>query len=139
MSLAESIGQALNGRRSGKSWYVPTICHGGDGKSLQLTDTPDGKLLARCHSHQCDYRKIMEALEANGLKDKTSFTGKQRQQHAIIKSRYELDKKLDHILILYCQELHTRLYSDEKLSEEDRKRESQAAFNLMKILGERYA
>lgn len=106
---AESIGVAMGGKRSGNSWYVPTICHGGDGRNLQLSDGDNGKLRATCHSHHCDYKTIMQALEDAGYKEKTPFNPDQKRQFAQKKSLYEHMQDLWHELYVMLQIYDTRM------------------------------
>lgn len=70
---AENISKLLGGRRSSAGFRVPSICHGGKDKNLYICNAPDGKLLATCHSHGCEYKDIMRVLEDMGLKEKTPF------------------------------------------------------------------
>ena len=70
---AELISQSLGGRRSGAGFRIPSVCHGGKDKNLYICNAPDGKLLATCHSHGCEYKDIMRVLEDMGLKEKTPF------------------------------------------------------------------
>jgi len=90
MNLSESISQALNGKRSGKGFRVPTVCHNGAGKNLYLADGDDGKLIATCFSHGCEYKVIMQALEEQELKPKSASTQKQRQEFKQKKNMREL-------------------------------------------------
>ena len=102
MSLAESISHALGGRASGKGFRVPTICHNGTGKNLYLADGDNGKLIATCFSHGCEYKTIMQAIEAQGLKPKAESSRKQRQQFSQIKNKREL-------IDIFFTELHILL------------------------------
>ncbi len=107
MSPAESISYALNGKRSGKGFRVPTVCHGGDGLNLQLSDMPDGKLLATCFSQGCSYKEIMESLEVQGLKPKTEFNNKQRKVFVQKKNKRQLREALfieSHILLQFLSD-----------------------------------
>lgn len=47
-----------------KSGMLRACCpaHGGEDPNLSLTYGDDGKLLARCHSHHCDFKDIMAAI-----------------------------------------------------------------------------
>ena len=102
MSLSESISLSLDGKKSGKGFRVPTICHNGTGKNLYLADGDNGKLIATCFSHGCEYKTIMLVLEAQGLKPKAETTQKQRQKFAQIKNKREL-------IDIFFTELHILL------------------------------
>lgn len=107
MSLAESIAYSLGGRKSGKGFRVPTVCHGGDGFNLLLTDAADGQLLATCFSHGCCYKQIMDALESQGLKPRKEFNSKQRQVYVQKKNKRQLQNALfieSHILMQYLSD-----------------------------------
>ena len=153
MSLSESISQALKGKRSGKGFRVRSVCHGGDGLNLRISDAPDGKLKATCFSHGCSYKEIMESLEYLGLKPKTDFTQKQNNTHA-----RKINKRLfrealfteAHILLQILNErngdiakandanylkLHPEFVS---MPEEPFERELQAAKRTIKLIGKVY-
>ena len=117
MSLAESISHILNGRRSGKGYRMQSVCHGGDGKNLYLADSPDGKLIATCFSHQCDYKTIMQALEDQGLKPKDEFTPEQQRTFIQKKSRYQLREAFQIETHIALQYLNDRAGDREKLSD----------------------
>ena len=117
MSLAQSISYALNGRKSGKGYRMQSVCHAGDGKNLYLADSPDGKLIASCFSHQCDYITIMQALEAQGLKPKDEFTPEQQRTFIQKKSRYQLREALQIEMHIALQYLNDRAGDREKLSD----------------------
>ena len=117
MPLAESISCTLNGQRSGKGYRMQSICHGGDGKNLYLADSPDGKLIATCFSHGCEYKTIMQTLEDQGLKPKSEFNGKQRQAFIQKKSRRQLRDALQIETHITLQYLNDRDGDIEKLSD----------------------
>ena len=153
MSLSESISQALNGKKSGKGFRVPTVCHNGKGKNLYLADGDDGKLIATCFSHGCEYKAIMQALEAQGLKPNAESTQKQRKYFAQIKNKREL---IDifftelHILLQYINDRigdrhkladrnYLKLHSEfQPMPEEPFEREKLAAHRVKILIGEIY-
>ena len=102
MSLAESIADQLNGRKSGNGFVIPTICHGGTGFNLQISDGYNGKLSAYCHSNSCDYQTIMQALEDGGYKPRDNFSPEQKQEFKEVASRAELMR-------LFYREMHVLL------------------------------
>ena len=151
--LAQSISNSLGGRKSGKGYRVPTVCHGGDGFNLLLSDTPDGTLIATCFSHGCSYREIMESLESLGLKPKTEFSRKQRQTFAQKNNKRQLRISLALEMHIALQYLNDRNGDNEKshdsnylklhpeftpMPEEPFERELEAAIRTKKIIGEVY-
>jgi len=112
--IADQIAQSLGGKRTGKGWMVPSICHGGDGKNLFIGDGESGKLRATCYSHGCEYKDIMFALEDQGLKPKESFTPEQKQQFKVKQSRKDLLKLLWHELHVLLKFTDTRMCDLEK-------------------------
>ena len=153
MNLAESISYTLNGKRSGKGFRIPTVCHGGDGFNLQICDAPDGKLKATCFSHGCSYKEIMVRMESLGLKPKTEFTRNQCKSYIqkINKHRYRGALFIEAHILLQC--LNVRNSDVEKSSdhnylklhpefvpmpEEPFERELKAAKRTIKLIGEVY-
>ena len=103
MSQAEAISRILGGVRSGNGYRVRSICHSGKKKNLKLWDSPDGKLLAKCFSHGCTFREIMETLEAEGLKEKDTLSSPEKKSYAIKKSRLQAQQELQidlHVMLL---------------------------------------
>lgn len=43
-------------------WETRCPVHNGDGQSLSVTLTPDGKWLFHCHAHKCAYKDILAAI-----------------------------------------------------------------------------
>ena len=115
MPLAESISHSLDGRRSGNGYRMRSVCHGGYGKNLYLADSPDGRLIATCFSHHCEYKDIMQTLEDQGLKPKDTFTPHQRQQFKVKKSRIDMMQTLWIELHILLQTLTDRL-GDKRLN-----------------------
>jgi len=152
MSLADSIAYLLGGKRSGKGWRVPSICHGGDGNNLYIADGDNG-LIAVDYSHGCSYKTIMEALELQGLKDKVVFTSQQKHQFKVKQSRMELMKIIWHELHVFHQIIDARMCDKAKrqdanyrkvhpefkpMPDEPWEREIKSAKTLWKVLGELY-
>lgn len=153
MNLAESISYTLNGKRSGKGFRIPTVCHGGDGFNLQISDAPDGKLKATCFSHGCSYKEIMESLESLSLKPKTEFTSNQCKSYIqkINKHRYREALFIEaHILLqfLNSRDCDKTKSSDSNylklhpefvpMPEEPFEREIKAAKRTIKLIGKVY-
>ena len=137
--LAESISNALKGKRSGNAYYVRAICHGSEKTNLKISDAPDGRLYATCFSQHCDYATIMAALEAAGLKEKTKFNKQDRRVYAIRKSRYERMRSLDHEITVYEQWLHAFFNLDiarrDAYFNENKQRILMAANKIRELLG----
>ena len=153
MNLAESISHALNGKKSGKGFRVPTACHNGSGHNLYLADGDDGKLIAIDYSHGCDYKTIMLALEEQGLKPKEETTQKQRQQLTQRRNKRELIDIFFTELHILLQTITERIGDRHKLAdrnylklhpefqpipEEPFEREKLAAHRVKKLVGEIY-
>lgn len=114
MSLAADIAHQLHGRRSGKGWVIPAICHNPDSRkhNLLISDGYNGKLSAKCFSNDCDYQTIMQSLEACGAKPQDIFTPEARQQQKIIhrkQSRLEGLNTLSYELFIVQQHLNARI------------------------------
>ena len=66
MTAVPEIARALNLRQAGHEWHGECpVCHYKDGFSL--AEGEDGKLLARCHVHNCSWDDILAALRKRGL------------------------------------------------------------------------
>ena len=63
---AETIAQALDGRRVGLQWMAKCPAHDDCRPSLSLRDAPDGKVLVRCHAG-CEQLSVLAALRSRGL------------------------------------------------------------------------
>jgi putative DNA primase/helicase len=63
---AEVIARALGGRRTGRGWSARCPAHDDRTPSLSLHDSPDGKVLVRCHAG-CDQGRVIAALRGRGL------------------------------------------------------------------------
>lgn len=62
---AETIGKALNGRKSGKGWLCRCVSHDDKSPSLWVCDG-DKSLIVKCHAG-CDFTEISTALRNMGL------------------------------------------------------------------------
>jgi len=114
MSLAESIAEQLGGKKCGSGWVVPAICHDSASKkrNLQISDGQNGRLSAYCHSNGCNYRTIMRALEAQGLKpvDRLPPQNKSfRRQAKQASDRFELMRSLNFEMVVLMKFLDSRL------------------------------
>lgn len=71
---AESIAEALGGRKVGQGWTARCPAHDDREPSLSIRDA-DGKVLVRCHAG-CNQRDVIAALKERGLwdcKERTAF------------------------------------------------------------------
>lgn len=73
-SLAQTIGVALGGHRSGNRWMARCPAHDDSTPSLSITETCDGKLLVHCHAG-CEQRAVIAALQDLGLWQPGSVRG----------------------------------------------------------------
>ena len=62
---ADTIGRALDGRRSGRGWQACCPAHDDRTPSLSI-DSDEGMVLVRCHAG-CDQTSVISALRALGL------------------------------------------------------------------------
>jgi putative DNA primase/helicase len=69
---AEGIAKALGGRKVGTNWMARCPAHDDRDPSLAIQDTPDGKVLVRCHAG-CDQRRVIAALRSRGLWENNSL------------------------------------------------------------------
>ena len=64
------IASTYNRRPNGSSVSIPCPAPGHPGNrdddNCSVTITKEGKLLAKCHSHECDFRDIVAGLERDG-------------------------------------------------------------------------
>jgi len=100
---AENISNILGGKKSGNGYRVRSICHNGNDKNLKLWNAQDGKLLAKCFSHGCEFRTIMQALEDEGLKEKDTLSMPEKKAYLIKKTRLQAQKELQidlHVMLL---------------------------------------
>jgi putative DNA primase/helicase len=65
---AEAIAKALGGRKVGNNWMARCPAHNDRDPSLGIRDTPDGRVLVRCHAG-CDQARVIGALRMRGLWD----------------------------------------------------------------------
>jgi putative DNA primase/helicase len=63
---AETIAEALGGRKAGGSWTARCPAHEDRTPSLSIRDADDGKVLVRCHAG-CDQEQVIAALRSRGL------------------------------------------------------------------------
>jgi hypothetical protein len=68
---AETIAQALGGRKAGAAWMARCPAHEDREPSLSIKDADNGKVLVRCHAG-CDQQKVIGALTARGIWSSTS-------------------------------------------------------------------
>jgi hypothetical protein len=63
---AESVANALGGRKAGSSWVARCPAHDDRKPSLSIRQSEDGKVLVRCHAG-CEQQQVIAALKARGL------------------------------------------------------------------------
>jgi putative DNA primase/helicase len=63
---AESVAQALGGRKAGSAWMARCPAHDDRDPSLSIRNAGDGKVLVRCHAG-CDQGRVIAALRSCGL------------------------------------------------------------------------
>jgi putative DNA primase/helicase len=63
---AQTIAEALSGRKAGSGWTARCPAHEDRTPSLSIRDSDDGKVLVRCHSG-CDQERVIAALRARNL------------------------------------------------------------------------
>jgi putative DNA primase/helicase len=63
---AETIAEALGGRRVGRAWMARCPAHDDREPSLSIRETKDGKVLVRCHAG-CDQQRVIAVLRARGI------------------------------------------------------------------------
>lgn len=60
--IEEIAGLFPNARRSGSGWKIPCPVHKGRDPNCYIAVGDDGGFVARCHSKECDWADIMDAL-----------------------------------------------------------------------------
>jgi hypothetical protein len=63
---AQTIAEALSGRKAGSGWTARCPAHEDRTPSLSIRDSDDGKVLVRCHAG-CDQGRVIAALRARNL------------------------------------------------------------------------
>jgi putative DNA primase/helicase len=63
---AQTIAEALGGRKAGSGWTAHCPAHEDRTPSLSIRDSDDGKVLVRCHAG-CDQERVIAALRARNL------------------------------------------------------------------------
>jgi putative DNA primase/helicase len=63
---AESIAQALGGRKAGTTWMARCPAHADREPSLSIKDGDGGRVLVRCHAG-CDQERVIATLRSRGL------------------------------------------------------------------------
>jgi hypothetical protein len=94
LTLAESIGRALDGRKCGSQWVARCPAHEDRSPSLSITER-NGKVLVCCHAG-CSQTDVIAALRARGLwpaaETKTVLTPQEKQDW--IRRRHQTDTHL---------------------------------------------
>jgi hypothetical protein len=68
---AETIAEALGGRKAGVGWMARCPAHDDREPSLSIRHGGDGKVLVHCHA-SCDQGRVIAALRSRGLWDQNS-------------------------------------------------------------------
>jgi putative DNA primase/helicase len=63
---AETLANALGGRRAGAGWVARCPSHHDQNPSLSIGEGADGRVLIHCHAG-CEQDKVIAALRARGL------------------------------------------------------------------------
>jgi hypothetical protein len=63
---ADTLAQALGGRRSGRTWLARCPAHDDRRPSLAIRDGGDGHVLVHCHAG-CEQRDVIDVLHRRGL------------------------------------------------------------------------
>jgi hypothetical protein len=63
---AETLAEALDGRKTGRGWMARCPAHNDREPSLSIRETDDGKVLVHCHAG-CDQEHVIAALRVCGL------------------------------------------------------------------------
>lgn len=111
--FAESISNALGGKRSGTGYKVPAFWRGSTDLNIYIADGDDGKLIAFDHSHGDDYKTMMEAFESEGLKPRDELDGQQREVFIQKKNKHQSRKLLSFELHMLYQIQTSRITGSE--------------------------
>lgn len=63
---ASDLAAALGGRKTSRGWRAPCPAHDDRHPSLDITETPDGRVLFICRAG-CSQTEVIDALRARGL------------------------------------------------------------------------
>lgn len=116
------------------------LCPAHDDKSPSLAVTEkDNKILLKCWSG-CTTDEITHALgiELKDLFTDSGLSKDERRQYKKQKSQKEYLQLFDHELMVICQAVNTRLYTEEVRSEENKLRELVAARRIVNLIGHLY-
>ena len=89
---AATIAKRLHGHKSGSGWMACCPAHDDRNPSLSLRDSPDGRVLVRCHAG-CHQAVVIAALKALGLWPETK-----PRQHRHITATYDYTDKYGDVL-----------------------------------------
>ena len=79
--IAETIAQALGGRKTGGGWTARCPAHDDRTPSLSIRDADDNKVLVRCHAG-CDQERVIAALRGRGLWSVNASRSLSRRAHS---------------------------------------------------------
>jgi hypothetical protein len=72
-TLQEALDQLPRAKKTGNVWRAPCPAHQGNGQNLAIWEGDDGSVGLKCHSRDCDYGQIVEALNLNKPKTEQTF------------------------------------------------------------------
>jgi putative DNA primase/helicase len=100
---AGAIAKALGGRKMGRNWMAHCPAHNDRDPSLAIQDTPDGKVLVRCHAG-CDQTRVIAALRSRGLWESdghSPFIHRQSRSSTKTELDRETDTRTTHALSIW--------------------------------------
>lgn len=75
------------GKKDGRDvFHVPCPAHAGEDPNLHIWDDGEGNIGARCHSHQCEWRDIMDAFERDGVPVARSSKEREREDRKVVRA-----------------------------------------------------
>lgn len=148
---AETISNALGGKKCGNGYIMCCVAHDDKNPSLSVADGSNG-LMVYCHAG-CSFTEITNALKEKGLWQISKFTPQQTREYIKKKTSTQLISALAHELhVLYqivsLRECDEALHSDSRykkdhpefkpMPNEPCEREKLAVKTLNKLLGDIY-
>jgi len=138
MTLSDLLNRLDKVKQKGSEYKALCPAHDDKSPSLAVTEK-DNKLLLKCWAG-CSTEEITSALGIE-LKDLFTDSGldpQQRKQYRQQKSLKEYLELFDHELMIICQAVNIRLYTNQVRSEENKARELVAARRIIKFIGRIY-
>jgi hypothetical protein len=110
---AETIANALEGKRYGDGWRSACPVHGGDsGSSFSIRESADGKVLLHCFAG-CDQTAVIDALRSRGLWPDHRHEERRSRSGTPLPSRLALLRELEHELHVLLQVVGAKLTATE--------------------------